>query len=140
MFQPFRKGIDWMKDPTNKYLDIIIPHDHGHGTQNLLSHMPSEQEFSITSDIFAQLSDCTRLRILWLLCHAEECVSDIAAAIQMSSPAVSHHLRFLKQSGLIISRREGKEVLYTIADTKEAALVHRMIDEVFKIKFPKCPD
>ena len=128
-----------MKDHKNKLFDVIIPHDHGHGTQNLLSHMPSEQAFSSISNIFSQLSDGTRLSILWILCHAEECVSDIAAAIQMSSPAVSHHLRFLKQSGLIVSRREGKEVLYTIADTEEAALVHRMIDDVFKVKFPQCP-
>ena len=67
----------------------------------------------------------------------EECVSDIAAAVNMSSPAVSHHLRNLKQSGLIISRREGKEVLYTLAKTKEAILVHQMIDDIFEINCPR---
>ena len=72
-------------------------------------------------------------KIMWLLCHAEECVTDIAEAVNMSSPAVSHHLRTLKQSGLIVSRRVGKEVLYTLAKTKEAGLVHSMIDDLFEI-------
>ncbi|MBQ8038952.1 MAG: helix-turn-helix transcriptional regulator, partial [Lachnospiraceae bacterium] len=71
-------------------------------------------------------------------CHTEECcVSDLAAAVNMSSPAVSHHLRNLKQSGLITSRREGKEVLYTLAKTKEASLVHNMIDDIFEINCPR---
>ena len=55
------------------------------------------------------LSDPSRLRIFWLLCHCEECVMNISALVDMSSPAVSHHLRNLKASGLIVSRREGKE-------------------------------
>ena len=42
----------------------------------------------------------------------DECVSNIAAAMEMSDPAVSHHLRTLKNTGLIVSRREGKEILY----------------------------
>ena len=37
----------------------------------------------------------------------------------MSAPAVSHHLRILKKSGIIISRREGKEVYYTLSDTPQ---------------------
>jgi DNA-binding transcriptional ArsR family regulator len=54
----------------------------------------------------------------------------------MSSPAVSHHLRPLKNSGLIVSRREGKEVYYRAADTEECRLLHRMIEEVMEIKCP----
>lgn len=127
-----------MKETTKKST-YKIPHNHGHDTEALLPHMPEEASFSQIAEIFSQLSDSTRLRILWILCHTEECVSDIAAAIEMSAPAVSHHLRSLRQSGLIVSRRDGKEVLYTIASTREASLVHRMIDDVFKVKFPKCP-
>ena len=54
----------------------------------------------------------------------------------MSSPAVSHHLRTLKQTGLVSSRRDGKEVYYKLADTQEARLVHRMIDDVFEMNCP----
>ncbi|MDE7211633.1 MAG: metalloregulator ArsR/SmtB family transcription factor [Lachnospiraceae bacterium] len=115
----------------------IIPHDHGHGTMKLLEFMPSEKAFGEAADIFAQLSDATRLKILWILCHSEECVNDIAAAVDMSAPAVSHHLRNLRQSGFIRSRREGKEVLYRLEDTAAACLVHRMVDGVFQMKCPR---
>jgi len=112
-------------------------HDHSGNLSDLMASIPAEQQFFMAADIFSMLCDSTRLRILWLLCHTEECVSDIAAAVGMSSPAVSHHLRNLKQSGLITSRREGKEVLYSLAKTKEASLVHNMIDDIFEINCPR---
>ena len=112
-------------------------HNHSGNLADLMASIPTEQQFFMAADVFSMLCDSTRLRILWLLCHTEECVSDIAAAVDMSSPAVSHHLRNLKQSGLITSRREGKEVLYTLAKTKEATLVHHMIDDIFEINCPR---
>ena len=112
-------------------------HNHGGNLNDLMASIPTEQQFFMAADVFSMLCDSTRLRILWLLCHTEECVSDIAAAVNMSSPAVSHHLRNLKQSGLITSRREGKEVLYSLAKTKEATLVHHMIDDIFEINCPR---
>ena len=112
-------------------------HNHGGNLTDLMASIPTEQQFFLAADVFSMLCDSTRLRILWLLCHTEECVSDIAAAVNMSSPAVSHHLRNLKQSGLITSRREGKEVLYTLAKTKEATLIHHMIDDIFEINCPR---
>lgn len=111
---------------------VKLPHDHGCPV-HLLETKPTDNEFFDAADIFAQLCDSTRLRILWLLCHTEECVSDIAVAVNMSSPAVSHHLKTLRQTGLIRSRREGKEVLYTIDNSEKAGLVHQMIDDIFKI-------
>ena len=112
-------------------------HNHGGNLNDLMASIPTEQQFFMAADVFSMLCDSTRLRILWLLCHTEECVSDIATAVNMSSPAVSHHLRNLKQSGLITSRREGKEVLYSLAKTKEATLVHHMIDDIFEINCPR---
>ena len=54
----------------------------------------------------------------------------------MSSPAVSHHLRQLKSSGLIVSRREGKEVYYRAADTEQVQLLHRMIEKMVETSCP----
>ena len=85
------------------------------------------------ADVFKQLGDSTRLRIFWILCHCEECVLNIAALLNMSSPAVSHHLRPLKNSGLITSRREGKEVYYRAADTEQTRLLHDMMEKVMQI-------
>lgn len=108
-----------------------LPHSHNPQTELLLEEKPTQESFDKTSETFQLISDSTRLKILWLLCHSEECVINIAAAIDMSSPAVSHHLRVLRQAGLLTVRREGKEAYYTLADTDEAALVHKIVDSVF---------
>ena len=110
---------------------INLPHDHGTHTTELLESRPSQETFDKVSGTFHLISDSTRLKILWLLCHSEECVANIAAAIEMSSPAVSHHLRMLKQAGLLVSHRDGKETYYTLAKTDEADLVHDIVDRVF---------
>ena len=113
-----------------------MPHNHGN-VNPLFTSMPSIEDCSKMADTFKLLSDGSRLRILSLLCHSEECVQNISAAVEMSPPAISHHLKFLKQSGLIVSRRVGKEVWYTLSNTPEALLVHQMIDDIFKIKCSK---
>ena len=89
------------------------------------------------AEVFKQLGDTTRIRIFWLLCHREECVLNISAMLHMSSPAVSHHLRPLKNSGLIVCRREGKEVYYRAADTPQGHLLHHMIEQVMEITCPE---
>ena len=58
----------------------------------VLSMLPLTEDFQSIADIFRQLGDCSRLRIFWLLCHCEECVINISALEEMSSPAMSHHL------------------------------------------------
>ena len=112
-------------------IKIILPHDHNENTIKLLRTKPDDDVFSVVSGTFGLISDSTRLKILWLLCHTEECVMNIAAAVGMSSPAVSHHLRILKGSGLITSKKIGKEAYYTLAKTEEADLVHKIVDSVF---------
>ena len=113
-----------------------LPHDHGQPIEKQLESMPKEEEFQTVSDIFKLLCDGSRIRIFWVLCHCEQCVINLAALVGMSSPAVSHHLRQLKSSGLIISRREGKEVYYKAADTEQAQLLHKMIEKMVEISCP----
>ena len=54
-------------------------HNHGGNLNDLMASIPTEQQFFMAADVFSMLCDSTRLRILWLLCHTEECVSDIFA-------------------------------------------------------------
>ena len=114
---------------------------HHHGEERLPGDMRAQLEktgdFQAIADVFRQLGDPTRVRIFWLLCHCEECVVNISAMMDMSSPAVSHHLRPLKNSGLIVSRREGKEVYYRAADTAQSRLLHQMIEQVMAIACPE---
>ena len=92
--------------------NIGLPHHHGEGQgiEKIQEQLDRVSNFQVVADIFKQLGDTTRVRIFWLLCHHEECVINISAMMNMSSPAVSHHLRPLRNTGLIVSRREGKEV------------------------------
>ncbi|HIS73223.1 MAG TPA: winged helix-turn-helix transcriptional regulator [Candidatus Scatomorpha pullicola] len=117
-----------------------LPHDHGGDVEHVVEHMPKTESFQIVSDIFKLMDDNSRIRIFWLLCHCEECVINISALVDMSSPAVSHHLRQLKNGGLITSRREGKEVYYKAADTAQARLLHHVIEELVEITCPDCAE
>ena len=104
--------------------EVNLPHDHGQNIEKVLERMPDTDECVVVAEV------------LWLLCHCEECVSNIAAAMNMSDPAVSHHLKLLKKSGLITSRREGKEIYYKLADSETAQLLHHIIEEMFRITCP----
>lgn len=116
--------------------DYRLPHDHGQNIEQNLAQLPSIDDFQTVADIFKQMGDGSRVRIFWLLCHCEECVINISSMVDMSSPAVSHHLRQLKTSGLITSRREGKEVYYTLSNTAPAKLLHKTVDALFEISCP----
>ena len=117
-----------------------LPHDHGeeqNHTAAMQELLRDGAQFQNIADIFRQLGDPNRIRIFWLLCHCEECVVNIAAMVDMSSPAVSHHLRVLKDSGLLSSRREGREVYYRASDAAQSRLLHEMIEQVMDVACPR---
>lgn len=87
---------------------------------------PNESIFSV-SGLFRVLGEETRLNIICALGISEMCVCDIAALLSMSSSAISHQLRILKESKIIKSRREGKVVYYSLADEH--------IEKLLKIAF-----
>lgn len=113
-----------------------LPHNHNQNREELLAGLQDIESFQLVSDLFRQLGDSNRIRIFWILCHLEECVINISAMMEMSSPAISHHLRQLKSSGLIVSRRDGKEMYYKAADTEKAKLLHNMIEQLIDISCP----
>ncbi|MBQ9932460.1 MAG: winged helix-turn-helix transcriptional regulator [Ruminiclostridium sp.] len=113
-----------------------LPHDHGQNMDHILEHLPQPESFQAVADLNRLLSDPSRTRIFWLLCHGEACVANLSAMVEMSSPAVSHHLKQLKAAGLIVSRREGKEVHYQAADTPTARALHHMTETLMAISCP----
>ncbi|OPX86360.1 MAG: Transcriptional repressor SdpR [Pelotomaculum sp. PtaB.Bin104] len=64
--------------------------------------------------ILKALGDSHRQNILRLLAHREMGACEIIQAIGLSQPAIAHHLKILKQAGLISSEKEGKIVFYTL--------------------------
>lgn len=113
-----------------------LPHDHGTNANLVQNNFPTPKDFQNIADILHQLGDGSRLRLFWLLCHCEECVINLSALLNMSSPALSHHLRQLKAHGLVESRRQGKEVYYKAADNAKVHLLHPLIEELISITCP----
>ena len=93
--------------------------------------------FEGAAALFQVLADPNRLRLFWILCHREECVLNLGQIMNMSSPAVSHHLKIMKDGGLIESRRVGKEVHYRAADTQVCRLLHLMTEQVMALSCPR---
>ena len=48
-----------------------LPHSHGGHTEDLFGHMPAPEEFTASADLFKLMSDGTRIKLFWLLCHCE---------------------------------------------------------------------
>ncbi len=117
----------------------ILPHDHGNRrcAQSLRGAVERTEDFVAVSDVFKLLSDTNRLRVYWFLCHCEECVVNISAVLKMSSPAVSHHLKMLKDGGLIQSRRDGKEVYYKARECESGKLLHTAIEKIVEMSCPR---
>ena len=107
-----------------------LPHHHGEHEEieELFEQLSDLEQFQNVSEIFKRLGDTTRVRIFWLLCNCEECVINISAMLQITSPAASHHLRLLKESRLIVSRRDGKEVYYKASETEESLLLRKLLE------------
>ena len=116
-----------------------LPHHHEDRKrlERLRSFIQEPESFQEVANLCRLLSDNSRVRIFWLLCHCEECVMNLSALVGMSSPAASHHLRQLKDSGLIVSRRVGKEVYYRAADTEVAQLLHQIIERTVEVTCPQ---
>ena len=76
------------------------------------------------SNVFQVLGDETRARIVYALSQADRlCVCDIAQIVGLSLPAVSHHLRVLRELNMARATKEGKMVFYSLADDHVAALI-----------------
>ena len=78
--------------------------------------MPDEDELYDLAELFKVFGDSTRIRILFVLFQSEMCVCDLAQSLNMNQSAISHQLKILKQAKLVTGRREGKSVIYSLAD------------------------
>jgi len=72
--------------------------------------------YQAMADLFAVLADPTRAQVVHLLLQRELCSCDLAAALGMSAPRISQHLRVLRAAHIVRTRREGKFVIYSLDD------------------------
>ncbi len=89
-----------------------------------------ETTSSHLADLFSALSDPTRLRIISVLLESEMNVGDIAAQLEVTESAVSHQLRGLRYMRLVRSRKNGRQVFYSLDDDHVAKLYRMGLDHV----------
>ena len=82
------------------------------------------------AELFRAFSDTSRVRIMSALVNGEKNVNALAGIVGISESAVSHHMRGLRQMGLVQTRREGKEVYYRVDDEHIIALFQQGVKHV----------
>lgn len=90
----------------------------------------NDDKLNMLSELFKTYGDVTRLKILFTLSEGESCVSDLARALDMTSSAISHQLKLLKQARLLSSRREGKSIYYSLADDHIRTIISQGWDHI----------
>lgn len=105
-------------------------HVHDEIVNNVNQHMPSEDILFDLSELFKVFGDSTRIRILYCLFVSEMCVCDIATLLNMTQSAISHQLSVLKRNKLVKSRREGKTVFYSLADSHVRTMLDQGVEHV----------
>jgi len=105
-------------------------HVHIHVTNKAKRKMPDEDELYDLAELFKVFGDSTRIKILFALFEEEMCVCDIADTLNMTQSAISHQLRILKQSKLVGNRREGKSVIYFLADDHVRTIIDQGLNHI----------
>ena len=105
-------------------------HVHEDIVKDVREHMPDVEKLQELADFFKVFGDSTRIRILCILLRGEMCVCDLAQTLGMTQSAISHQLRVLKQVKLVTSRREGKTVLYSLADGHIRTIINQGMEHI----------
>jgi ArsR family transcriptional regulator len=100
--------------------------EHQHTSQEILQ----EEKLADLADLFKVFGDTTRIRILYALFETELGVGAIAERLNMTQSAISHQLKVLKQSKLVGSRREGKSIIYYLADNHVRMMMSQGMDHI----------
>jgi ArsR family transcriptional regulator len=82
------------------------------------------------AELFRTFSDTSRVRIMSALLDGEKNVTALARLVEISESAVSHHMRGLRQMRIVTSRRDGKEVYYSLTDSHIITLFRQGVQHV----------
>ena len=120
------------KKSINEKLETECCNEHHHHDKALIltKEMPDENEMNDLAELFKTFGDPTRLRILFVLFKSELCVCDLAIALNMTQSAISHQLKTLKNSKLVKSRREGKSIIYSLADSHVSTMIAQGLEHI----------
>lgn len=77
-----------------------------------------EEITRLHADMCSAMADPNRILLLYALSEKSSCVSDLAAAVGISQPTASRHLKILRESGLVRPVRQGPSVEYSLTDPR----------------------
>ena len=97
-----------------------------------MSDILERENLEQIAELFKAFADPSRVHILSLLAQRELCVGDIAQGMEITQSAISHQLRILKQMHLIKFRREGKNILYSLADDHVRTILQMGLEHVLE--------
>ncbi len=98
--------------------------------QEILEKLPDEDTLFDLAELFKIFGDSTRIKILFVLLENEMPVNAIADALGMTQSAVSHQLRILKTNGLVKFSRDGKSLIYSLADAHVHSILAQGLDHI----------
>ena len=103
----------------------VCPPEHEHEAilRKVRQELPTDELLCDLADLFKIFGDTTRVKILFALLETEMCVCAIAELLGMTQSAISHQLRVLKDANLVGNRREGKTIIYFLADDHVRTIV-----------------
>ena len=105
-------------------------HAHPAQIEKIRGEMPDDDTLIDLAELFKVFGDSTRIKILSALSCGELCVCDLSTAVGMSSSAVSHQLKILKNAELVRFRRDGKTVFYSLADDHVNTILNQGFEHV----------
>lgn len=120
-----------MDNTNNTCSDNAIDQKKVNRTLNL---MPGTDTTKSAANLFKAFADPTRLRILQALAVEEHCVCDLSAVVNLSLSAISHQLRILRDTGLVVNRREGKMIYYMLHDAHVSQLMAMAEEHLEELK------
>ncbi len=98
--------------------------------QDILNKLPDEDELFDLAELFKIFGDSTRVKILFVLLESDMAVNDIANVLKMTQSAISHQLRILKTNGLVKYTRNGKSLIYSLADGHVTTILSQGIEHI----------
>lgn len=114
-----------------------MKHDHKQLLTKIKNDMPQDGVLLDLSDLFKLFGDSTRLRILFALFESEMCVCAISELLNMTQSAISHQLKTLRDANLIANRREGKTIIYFLADEHVKTIIGQGFEHITENKDEK---
>ncbi len=100
--------------------------------EELMKEAPDTELLTRVADLLKMFGDPTRVRILFELLDQERCVGEIAERLGMTVSSISHQLRVLKQARLVKSRRDGKTIIYALADAHVKTIFYHALEHVME--------